>query len=114
DALDPMPDRVFDGLVVAQLEMQARVVLDGAPVAAVEAVAADHVQRAGDRFFATPRDHEQAALARRGADQREGAAVEVGPAPLARAGIHVKGEERIPMRLRDLAPAQPFDGKTLA
>ena len=37
DPREPVRDRVVDGLVVAELEMQERVVLDRAPVAAVTA-----------------------------------------------------------------------------
>ena len=37
-------------------------------------------------------------------------AVEIGPAPFARARIHVEGEERVPMRLGDVASGEPFDG----
>ena len=33
------------------------------------------------------------------ADDREKAPVQVGPAPFSRARVHVKSEERIPMRL---------------
>ena len=39
DARELVGNRVVDGLVIAQLEMQERVVLDGAPVAAVDRVA---------------------------------------------------------------------------
>ena len=38
DARELVGDRVIDGLIVAQLEMQKRMVLDGAPVAAVERI----------------------------------------------------------------------------
>ena len=82
-ARDSVGDRELDGLVIAQLEMQAGMVLDGAPVAAVEAIAADHVQRAGNGTLA-PHGHDQeAAFAGRRADQRERLAVEIGPSPLA-------------------------------
>ena len=46
DALQAARDREVDGLVVADLEMQERMVLDAAPVAAVERVGADEVERA--------------------------------------------------------------------
>ena len=48
DARQAVRDRVVDRLIVADLEMQARMMLDRAPVAAVEAIAADEVERAGD------------------------------------------------------------------
>src|SRR5690242_14793205 len=41
-------DGELDGLIVAKLEMQEGAVLDGAPVAAIEAIAADEMQGAGD------------------------------------------------------------------
>src|SRR5262245_8492659 len=50
DARQPMLDGELDRLIVADLEMQAGMVLDGAPIAPVEAVAADQVQGTGDRF----------------------------------------------------------------
>ena len=49
--LDPgqlVLDRVVDGLIIAELEMQKRVVLDGAPVAAIDRVAADEIDGAGN------------------------------------------------------------------
>ena len=49
DAGELVLDRVVDRLMVADLEMQARVVLDRAPVAAIDAIAADQIERAGDR-----------------------------------------------------------------
>src|SRR3569833_3523405 len=40
DPAQSVPDGIVDGLVVADLEMQERVMLDGAPVAAVQRVGA--------------------------------------------------------------------------
>ena len=48
DALEPVRDRIVDRLIVAELEMQERMMLDRAPVAAVERVRADEIDRAGD------------------------------------------------------------------
>ena len=39
DAGELVRDRVFDRLIIAELEMQERMVLDGAPVAAEQACA---------------------------------------------------------------------------
>ena len=47
-----MLDRVFDGAIVAKLEMQIFVMFDAAPVAAIKRVRASQVQGAGD---VTPR-----------------------------------------------------------
>src|SRR6476661_237962 len=47
DALELAIDGELDGLVIADLEMQERVVLDGAPMAAEQCVAADEIDGAG-------------------------------------------------------------------
>ncbi len=114
DTLQAVRDREIDGLVVAHFKVQAGMVLRGAPVASIEAVAADHMEGARDRATVPHRQHEQRGFARCRADQREGAAVEVGPAPLARSRIHVEREERVPVGFRDLASAQPHDLKARA
>src|SRR6266700_6902692 len=44
----PMRNRIFDGLIITQLEMQERVVLDRTPVASIERMGADEIDRAGD------------------------------------------------------------------
>ena len=48
DALQPSAQREVDRLIVADLEMEKRALLDRAPVAAVERVVADEVDRARD------------------------------------------------------------------
>ena len=48
DARQAVGDGPIDRLVVAELEMQERLLLDRAPVAAVERVGADEIERAGD------------------------------------------------------------------
>ena len=47
--LEAVGDGVVDGLVVARLEVQKRVMLDAAPVPSEEGVAADEIQCAGLR-----------------------------------------------------------------
>ncbi len=83
--------------------------LHRAPVAAIEAVAADEVQRAGDVAAAALGHDEQAAVTHRFADEREEAAVEVRPPPLAAAGFHVEIEERVPVPLLDFGAGEPLD-----
>ena len=63
DAGEPARDREVDRLMVADLEMQEGVILDAAPVAAVERVRADEVDRAGDVAAGAPGHHQQDALA---------------------------------------------------
>src|SRR5690554_460150 len=94
--------------------MEARVMLDGTPVAAVEAVAADEVQCAGDVASLPPDHHEQTAVGHGFAEQREESAVEIRPAPLARAGVHVEVEEGVPVFLVDVAAGQVLDGEAWA
>ena len=84
-------------------------VLDGAPVAAVEAITADQVERSRD-VAALPLSHdEQTPVPHDLAEQREESPVEVRPAPLARAGVHVKVEKGIPMLLADVGPHHVLD-----
>src|ERR1051325_3144154 len=49
-------DRKVDGLIVARLEVQERVILDGAPIPAEENAAAEEVQRPCD-ILAAPSCH---------------------------------------------------------
>src|SRR3546814_4533682 len=49
DAGQAVPDRIVDRLVIAAFEMQEGVMLDAAPVAAIQAVVAQHVPGTGDR-----------------------------------------------------------------
>jgi inorganic pyrophosphatase len=64
-------DGEVDGLVVADLEMQEGVVLDAAPVAAVEGVGADEVDRAGDVAAAAAGHDQEDVVGHALADQRE-------------------------------------------
>ncbi len=99
DALRAMADGVFDRLIIADLEMQKGPLLDRAPVAAVDGVVAEKIDRAGDIAPAAPRHDQQNALGHGRADAVEKVARQIGTAPFARAGVHVEGEERVPMRL---------------
>ena len=107
DASESVPDRVFDRLVVAELEVQERPVLDRSPVAPVNRLRAQEVERTGNPPPAPPRHHQHDAVAHGTADDREERTVEIGPPPLARAGVHVEVEERVPDRLGQFGAAQP-------
>jgi hypothetical protein len=48
--LQPAPDREVDGLIITDFEMQERMMLDRAPVAAEQRLGADEVDRACDPF----------------------------------------------------------------
>ena len=110
DASQFLRDRELDGLVVADLEMQERVVLDRAPVAAVERVRADEIDGAGDPAAGALRHDQDDAVGHALADQRIELAGEVGAAPFARAGLHVEVEERVPGLLGQVAAGQPMHG----
>src|ERR1700674_5893663 len=58
DHLQAALDRVFDRLVIANLEMQERPVLDRAPIAAVDRVATEEIERAGDELPPALRPHQ--------------------------------------------------------
>ena len=108
DARELALDRKVDRLIVAQLEMQERVVLDRAPVPAVERVAADEVDRARDVAPGAFRHHQQHLVGHRLADQRIEFARQIGPAPFARAGVHVEGEESVPDAFGQVAAGEPL------
>ena len=114
DALEAAPDREIDGLIVADLEMQERVVLVAAPVPAIERDVADEVDRTGDVASLALGHHQQDALGHTLAEQAEERAVEIGPAPFARAGIRVELVERIPMGRGQVGPGDVLDGDALA
>ena len=54
--------REVDRLIVADLEMQKRPVLDRAPVAAIERVVANEIDRAGDLPPSAARHHQEHAV----------------------------------------------------
>ena len=88
--------------------MKAWVMLDGAPVAAVERIRADEVERAGDDAPGALAHHQKDAIGHAFADQAEEFAGEVGRPPFARAGIHVEPEERIPVGFGEIAAGDPL------
>ncbi len=76
--------------------MQERPALDRPPIAAIDCLAAEEIERAGDEAACAPGHHQHDAIAHLLADDREEGAVEVGRAPFARARVHVEGEKGIP------------------
>ena len=109
DPLIAVSDGEFDRLVIADLEMQERALLERAPVAAIDRVGAQKIDRAGDMAPVAPRHHQQDAVGHRRADPVEKIAGEIGAAPFARAGVHVEGEERTPMCGLDVGAGQKVD-----
>src|SRR5258708_2732721 len=71
-------DGEVDGAVVARLEMQEREIAEAAPVAAIERVAADEIERAGDEALLLLAHHEDDLLRHAPADEVEERAVEIG------------------------------------
>ena len=65
DAAQSARKREVDRLIVADLEMQKRPVLDRAPVAAVERVVANEIDRAGDIPSGAARHHQEHAVGER-------------------------------------------------
>ena len=62
DAAQSARKREVDRLIVADLEMQKRPLLDRAPVAAVERVVADEIDGAGDVPPVAARHHQEHAV----------------------------------------------------
>src|SRR5579885_3216357 len=107
DARQPVSDGIFDRLVIADLEMQERMMLDRAPMAAEQRAVADEVDRPGDEA-AGPLRHDQHGLVRHGLpDEGKEFAGQVGTPPLARAGLHVECEEGVPRGFGKVRPAEP-------
>ena len=96
DRFQAAPDRKIHGLVIADLEMQKRMMFDRAPVAAKQRIGADEIDGAGDPATVAPGHDERDVLSHAFADQRKEAAGEVGPAPFPRTGLHVEAEEGVP------------------
>ncbi len=82
--------------------MQERVVLAAAPVAPVDRLVGEQVERAGHRPAVAERHNQQDAVGKARADLLEELPVEVRTAPLARGGIEVEIVERVPVRGRDV------------
>ena len=76
--------------------------LDRAPVAAVERVSADEIDGAGNPAPGAARHHQQNAVAHLLADQREEFPGQIGTAPFSRAGFHIEAEEGVPDRFRQV------------
>jgi hypothetical protein len=99
-------DSGIDRLVIAKLEVEIGHFLGRAPIAAVERLGADHVERAGDRLAVAQRQDQQQPVRHPLADQGEEGAGQIGLAPFAGAGVLVEDPEGVPMRLGMAAPAE--------
>src|SRR6266403_1020111 len=106
DCFQTAPDRKVDSLVIADLEMQKRVMFDRAPVAAKQRFGADEIDGAGNPATVAPGHDERNVLSHGFADQRKEAAGEVGPAPFPRTGMHVESEEGIPGVFSDVVAGE--------
>ena len=92
--------------------MQERHVLAASPIAAVERVRANQVERAGDRSSIPLGEDQQHLVRHLLPEQREERTRQIGPAPFARAGILIERPEGVPIRLAkiragDASNAQP-------
>ena len=82
-------------------------ILDAAPVAAVERVAADEVQRPGDRAAVAFGEHQQHVVAHRRWTSSKKRAGQVGRAPFAAAGVLIEAPEGVPvLRARSASPVR--------
>src|SRR5262249_10915032 len=108
-ALETMADRPVDGLIVAELEVEKRRRLERPPLASVERLAADEVERARDPVAAAPRQDENHLVRHPLADQGEEGAVQVWPAPFPRAGVNIEGEEGAQVLRADPGAGQSDD-----
>ena len=107
-------DRIFDGAVIAELEMQAGMILDRAPVAAEKSLAADEIERPGDPAASAPGHHQEHVIAHGFMDKVEKGAGQIGPPPFARAGILIESPEGLPVLREDFIARQHVDGAAKA
>src|SRR5206468_7407724 len=101
DAGEAARDREVDRLVVAGFEMQKGIIAAAPPVAAVERLRADQVERAADPLALARRHHQRYAIAHRRTQHVEEAAREIGIAPFALRRRDIEIEERIPVPARE-------------
>ena len=102
-------DGELDGLIVAELEVEEANIFQCAPLAAVEGVAADEVQGAGDGR-AVAEGHDQGDAVGHGrADPPEEVAGQIGAAPFAGARVLIEVEEGVPVGLLDGGAGQDAD-----
>ena len=80
--------------------------LQRAPLAAVEGVAADQVEGAGDGVSVAEGHDQGDAVGHGGAEAGEEVAGQIGPAPFAGAGVHVEAEEGVPVGFSDITPGE--------
>ena len=92
-----MADGEVDCLIIAGLEMQAGVVLGAAPIAAIESIAADEVQRPGDPAAVAFAKNQQGVVAHGLVDQVEECAGQIRAPPFPHAGILIKLPEHVPV-----------------
>src|SRR5262249_34546236 len=109
DAGELVLDGVLDGLIIAELEVQERVVLACAPMAAEQRVRANEVDGAGDPAPVALGHHQQDAVAHLLADERIKLPRQIRTAPFARAGFHVEGEEGVPHAFGEIRAREPID-----
>src|SRR5690606_40616823 len=95
--------------MVADLEMQERVMLDRAPVAAIKGLGADEVDCASNVAAVASCHHKQNVIGHALANSGKELPVEVWPAPFARAGFHVEGVEIVPDGFCYVAASEPVD-----
>ncbi|MNT51446.1 hypothetical protein D3C72_1884110 [compost metagenome] len=107
-------DAEFERLVVGGLEVEARVVLQRAPVAAIERadprIGIEHDQRAGDVAPVAGRHHQQQVLGHGRADAPEKVQVQIGRRMMLAVGLAIAAVEELPRLIVDLRSAQLPEG----
>ena len=113
--LQSLRDGEIDGLIIAQLKMQAGEILGAAPIAAKKRVLADKIQSPRDITPVAFGQHQQHIVAQMRMGLLKKLPREIGCAPFARAGVLVKNPKGVPMVWLDLIAGEHFDlpAKTL-
>src|SRR5262245_31106424 len=107
NALEPVRDRIVNCLIVTQLKVQKGVVLDRAPIPAIQRISANEIYRARNPPSAAALHYHQNTTAHFLAYDGEEITGQIGTAPFPRAGFHVEGEEGVPDRFRQIGTREP-------
>ncbi len=88
---ETMHDCPLDCLIIAELEMEKGHLLDATPVAAIERIRSNDVERPGDRISAAIGEEQQQLVAHQPGGELEKGAREIGVPPLPPARVLVEG-----------------------
>ena len=100
-------------LIIAELKMQEGPVLAAPPIAPIERISTDQVERTGNHPLPVLGKDQQHLVRHPLAQHREKRAGQIGLPPFPGTGVLIEGPEYIPMRLGDRRAGQVHDFDTI-